>query len=139
VSERPDDDAAPGREEVSAFGAGRAPRGTRHRQEPLAPRSPVRQGVTAALVLFGAAVALELVAMAGVRLSHDPNANVGNVFLGLGLFLMVVGPMIAGVVSLRLPKAARGPFWSAGVLCAFMAMILWGVTCAVSGTPRIGG
>lgn len=107
-------------------------------EQPAGARSPVRRGVTAALTLFAIAVAVELIALASVRMSPDPDAHVVNVFLGTGMLIFVAGLYAALTVSARLPREARLPFWAMGVVCAFLTMILWGVTCGLAGTPRIG-
>lgn len=131
----PEERPAPEHGEPAAHGA-------QHEREPFAeqpaapPVSPVRQGVRAALILFAIAVGVELVTLALVRLSGDPDANVFSAFLFAGLLIFVVGLYAALTISERLPPAARGPFWAMGVLCAFLSMILWGVTCGLAGTPR---
>jgi hypothetical protein len=99
--------------------------------------TPVRQGIRAALIIFAAAVGLELLGIVMVKLSSDPRDAVVTVFFYIGMIVFVVGLWTAMTVSNRLPPAARGPFWAMGVLCAFLSMILWGVTCAVSATPRL--
>ena len=116
-----------------------APEDPRIEERPAAAATPLRQGITAALALFAVAVMVELLALGGVRLSGDPDANVGGVFLTIGFLIFVGGSIAAIAVSARLPRAARGPFWAMGVLCAFATVILWGVTCGLAGTPRIGG
>ena len=135
----PDDDApdAPGYTGVSAFGAGRVPHGTRRAQGMAVALSPGRKGMRAALLLFSWAVALEIVAMIGVRLSRDPAESAWRVFPSLGLYLGLFWPLVAVGVSLYLPKAARPTFWSTTVLLVFMAAILWGLTCGVAGIPRV--
>lgn len=125
--------------EVSAFGAGRVPHGARHALGVPAPRNPVRQGTRAALLLFSWAVALEILALIGVRLSSDPVENAWSVFSSLGLYLLLFWPLVAAGVSLYLPRAARPTFWSTTVLLVFLAAILWGLTCVVAGTPRVTG
>jgi hypothetical protein len=101
-------------------------------------RSETRMAVRAALTLFGVATLLELVTLAGVRLSSDPDGNV-PVFLPVGMLIFVGGLLAAVAVSIRLPRSSRATFWGLGVICIFASVILWGVTCALAGTPRIGG
>ena len=115
-------------------GAEERPAGTEHAAGDAS--GPVRQGIMAALKLFAAAVALELVTLLLVRLSGNPDENVASAFLMVGLFIFVVGLFVALTISPRLPPAARLPFWAMGVVCSFMTMVLWGVTCGLAGTPR---
>lgn len=96
------------------------------------PRPPdaTRRGVTAALLIFGAAVALHLVTLVGVKLSGDSN----NAFLFLpeGLFVIAAALVAATLITVKLPPESRGPFWATGVVCMFLSFIIWGATCAVS-------
>jgi hypothetical protein len=88
-----------------------------------------RRGVRAALMIFGAAVALHLALLAFVKLS----GNSENVWLFLpeGLLVIVVGLIVSIVVTLKLPLDSRAPFWIAGIGCMFASVIVWGATCAV--------
>ena len=118
-------------------GAGERPEGIE--EHPAAPaQSPVRQGIMAALTLFGISVGVELAALLLVRLSGDPNGNVAGIFLIAGMGIFVVGLFAALTITTKLPSAARLPFWAMGVVCIFVTMILWGVTCGLAGTPRFG-
>ncbi|HEX8243893.1 MAG TPA: hypothetical protein VF541_10365 [Longimicrobium sp.] len=108
----------------------------RHRAEPP---TPVRRGVTAALAMFAVAAAAVLATFAWARLSGAPAASAANAFVAVGGVLCVAALFAAPAVSLALPRAARGPFWSTGILCAFMTLILWGVTCGLAGAMRVGG
>ncbi|HEX8243894.1 MAG TPA: hypothetical protein VF541_10370 [Longimicrobium sp.] len=129
----PDDAPAPDGGEPSAYGSEREP----YAEEPAAPAmSPVRQGVRAALILFAIAVGVELATLALVRLSGDPDANVFSAFFFAGVFIFVVGLFAALTISNHLPYGARKAFWAVGIVCAFLTMILWGVTCGLAGTPR---
>jgi len=101
--------------------------------------SPARQGVTAALMLFGIAVGVELFTLLMVRLSGDPNGNVGGAFLIVGMLIFVVGLFAALAITTKLPPGARVPFWAMGIICICLTMLLWGVTCGLAGTPRFGG
>ena len=109
----------------------------RHRGEPAI---PVRRGVTAALAMFAVAAAAVLATFAWARLSGAAPDSAANAFVAVGGVLLVVGLFALPAVSLALPRDARGPFWSTGILCAFMTVILWGVTCGLAGaSPRVGG
>lgn len=140
-AELPDDDAldAPGSAGVSAFGAGREPHGANQALGVLPPPHSSRKGARAALLLFYWAVSLEIVTLIGVRLSQDPAENAWAVFATLGLYMALLWPLVAVGVSLYLPRPARVTFWSTTVLLVFLAGILWGLTCAVAGTPRVTG
>jgi hypothetical protein len=97
-----------------------------------APRPPdaTRRGVLAALLIFGAAIALHLVTLAGVELSGD--SNNAWIFLPEGLLVIACSLIAAVIVSVKLPPHSRGPFWAAGVVCMFLSFIIWGATCAVA-------
>jgi hypothetical protein len=132
---RPRETEAPEGEAVSAFGARARPRRRR-----AGPPTPVRRGVTAALAMFAAAAVLVLATFLWALLSHATPDGKANAFFAVGMLIFVVSLFAAPAVSLALPPAARGPFWSTGFLCAFMLFILWGVTCGVSGAmSRVGG
>jgi len=136
-AERPDPNELddPGEAGVATFG--HAPQGTRPALGVPALASPVRQGMRAALLLFSWAVALEIVALAGVRLSSDPAENAWPAFVALGLYMGLFWALVASGVSLYLPKPARPTFWSTTVLLVFLAGLLWALTCAVAATPRV--
>src|SRR5215218_4669995 len=98
---------------------------------PPPPRDPdaTRRGIRAALMIFGAAVALHLALLAFVKLSgKDENVWL---FIPEGLLVIVVGLIAAIVVTLRLPLPSRAPFWLAGIACMFASFIVWGATCAL--------
>jgi hypothetical protein len=116
--------------------AGERPAGT---EQPVrgAP-SPARQGVVAALILFGIAVGVELFTLLCVRLSSDPNGNVGGAFLLVGMGIFAVGLFAALTITTKLPPGARVPFWAMGIICICLTMLMWGVTCGLAGTPRFG-
>jgi hypothetical protein len=144
-SPAPDEAPAPGETpaqdegfapETEAFAAG-APAGERPSEQPArGVPSPARQGVMAALILFGIAVGVELFTLLMVRLSGDPNGNVGGAFLIVGLLIFFVGLFAALTITTKLPPGARVPFWAMGVICICLTMLLWGVTCGLAGTPR---
>jgi hypothetical protein len=96
------------------------------------PRPPdaTRRGVVPALIIFGAAVALHLVTLVGVKLSGDTNN--AWIFLPEGLLVIVAALVAAILVSVKLPPYARGPFWAMGAVCMFLSFIIWGATCAVA-------
>ena len=104
-------------------------------QPPTVARPPERdpdaakRGIRAALMIFGAAVALHLALLAFVKLS----GNSENVWLFLpeGLLVIVGGLVAAIVVTLKLPMDSRAPFWIAGFVCMVASFIVWGATCAV--------
>lgn len=98
--------------------------------------SPARQGVVAALILFGIAVGVELFTLLMVRLSSYPNDNVGGAFLLAGIGIFVVGLFAALTITTKLPPGARVPFWAMGVICICLTILLWGVTCGLAGTPQ---
>lgn len=98
--------------------------------------SPARQGVTAALILFGIAVGVELFTLLMVRLSSYPNDNVAGAFLLAGIGIFVVGLFAALTITTKLPPGARVPFWAMGIICIALTMLLWGVTCGLAGTPQ---
>lgn len=134
-TQRPSETPAPDGGQLSGFP--RPPR-RRHGAEP-APTA-VRRGVTAALAMFAVAVALVLATFAWAWLAHPTPASAANAFMAVGGLILVVGVLAAPAVSLALPRAARGPFWATGIVCAFMTMIVWGVTCGLAGAmPRVGG
>lgn len=99
---------------------------------PRPPRTPedTRRGINAALLIFGAAVALHLLLLAFVKLT--PDGNDAWLFLPEGLFVIVAGFIAAVVVTVKLPEPSRVPFWLTGVACMFASFIIWGVTCAVA-------
>jgi hypothetical protein len=98
---------------------------------PPPPHDPdaTRRGIRAALMIFGAAVALHLALLAFVKLS----GNSENVWLFLpeGLLVIVAGLIAAIVVTLKLPMDSRAPFWIAGFACMVASFIVWGATCAM--------
>ena len=117
--------------------AGEAPRPEHEAAPPMPPggtpppRDPdaTRRGIRAALMIFGAAVALHLALLAFVKLS----GNSENVWLFIpeGLLVIVVGLVAAIVVTLKLPMDSRAPFWIAGFVCMVASFIVWGVTCGL--------
>ena len=96
------------------------------------PRPPdaTRRGVIPALLIFGAAVALHLVTLVGVKLSGD--SNNAMIFLPEGLVVIAAALIAAVIVTVKLPPHSRGPFWATGVVCMFLSFIIWGATCAVA-------
>ena len=96
------------------------------------PRPPdaTRRGILAALLIFGAAILLHLITLLGVKLSGD--SNNAWLFLPEGVFVVVAALIAAGLVTSKLPRESRGPFWAMGVLCMFLSFIIWGATCAVA-------
>ena len=95
------------------------------------PRDPdaTRRGIRAALMIFGAAVALHLALLAFVKLS----GNSENVWLFIpeGLLVIVVGLVASIIVTIKLPMDSRAPFWIAGFVCMVASFIVWGVTCGL--------
>lgn len=102
------------------------PPGSPPRRDPDA----TRRGIRAAGMIFGAAVLLHLVLLAGVKLSR--NSDLAWLFLPEGLLVIVGGLIASIVVTLKLPLDSRAPFWITGIACMFLSVIVWGATCAVA-------
>jgi len=88
-----------------------------------------KRGIRAALMIFGAVVALHVALLAFVKLS----GNSENVWLFIpeGLLVIVAGLVAAIIVTIKLPMDSRAPFWIAGFVCMVASFIVWGATCAV--------
>jgi hypothetical protein len=130
------DTPAPEEHDVSVSGAG--PRVRRRRPERDAAPTPARKGATAALAMFAAAIAAELATLAWVWLSGAGPSDAASAFWGVGGILVAISFFVAPAVALSLPKTERRSFWATGVICAFLAFILWGVTCGLGGGMLIG-
>ena len=140
AAERPDpvhEAPAAERGEVSAFGAGRpVPRGEHPaRREPP---SLTWQGVRTALAMFVVSGCISVGTLAWARLSGASSDEAFSAFVAVGVGMGIVAALAAPAVSLWLPRGARGPFWSTGIIMAFLGFILWGGTCGLA-TLAAGG
>jgi hypothetical protein len=96
-------------------------------QASAADEEAARRGKRAALVLFGISAVLTL-APAAARMRPE-----GKMFLmaAVDVGIAVLGPILAIIVSIVLPRASRPAFWTTGALCILVTLLLWGVTCSV--------
>lgn len=106
------------------------------RREPSAPwvaagpeteaRTPVMQGVRAALTILAGIAALEAITFLAYRLTGGSQVEI---FILLGLLIAGGGLAVLMTAGARLPRPARVPFWAVGVVCLGISFVLWGATC----------
>jgi hypothetical protein len=89
------------------------------------PATRVQPGVKPALLIFGGAVVLEAVAIAGFNQTMDGR------FIVMGMLVAAAALIVAIVAGARLPKGRRWPFWLVGVVCILAATVIFAGTCAM--------
>jgi hypothetical protein len=88
-----------------------------------------RRGRRAAIILFVVCAVLQVAIMGAARSAGRSEERLNALFYDL--FLALLGPLAAAIIHFNLPRQSRGAYWSAGALCLFLTLLLWGVTCGM--------
>jgi hypothetical protein len=96
------------------------------------PRDPAatRQGVRAALILFGAIAAAHLLTLAVATVVGQQSWAILFPLEGLAALLVIFVAFLRLIT--RLPQPARGPFFITALICAAATTLLWTITCAAA-------
>jgi hypothetical protein len=89
----------------------------------------VRRGRWAAIILFVVCAVLQVAITGAARAAGRSEEQLNVLFFDL--FLALLGPLAAAIIHFNLPRQSRGAYWSAGALCLFLTLLLWGVTCGM--------
>jgi len=97
--------------------------------EPM-PVEPTKLGQRWAWRIFGLAVVVQVLAL--IYAFSERSGYGLIILLPVDMGTAILGLIVGGVVSWRLPQPARKAFWATGSLCMGLTLALFGVGCGIS-------